>query len=428
MNYYLLLALCFISLKLSAQTPAKPQTKPIVLQNATIHLGNGQVLEKSSVRINEGLIEAVANTVSTEGAEIIDLTGQHIYPGLILPGTLIGLNEVSQIRATRDHSEVGEFNPSVRTLVAYNTDSDLITTTRSNGTLTLQAVPRGGLVAGTSSIMQLDGWNWEDAVLRADDGIHLNWVSMFTSGGFFSETPGQIKRNEAREEVLQEVSKFFKQAQAYTQSKPTVKNLKLEAMTGLFDGTKTLFINVDFSHEIVESVLFAQQHQVKKIVIVGANEAIDVADFLKQNQIPVILERIHRLPSRSEEAVWLPYQQPYLLQKAGVLVALGYDTTGDETMSARNLPFLAGTASAYGLSKEEALKLVTSNTAKILGIEDKVGTIEKGKHATIVVSKGDMLDMRTNQITYAYIQGRKVDLNNKQTDLYQKYQEKYQKK
>ncbi len=424
-TFILFFALLFAS-SAKAQTPAKPQTTPIVLQNGTIHTATGEVLQGASLRFEKGIITAVGKDVNTQGAEIVDLQGQHVYPSLILPATAIGLNEVAQIRSTLDYAETGEFNPNVRTQIVFNTDSELLPTTRSNGTLILQPTPRGGLVSGTSAVMHADGWNWEDATLRADDGIHMNWVPMFTSGGFFSGNPGQMQKNEGRTEVLQELENIFAQALAYTQGTPTTKNLKLEAMRGLFEGTKTLFIHVDFSKEIVESIQFAQKYKVPKIAIVGGAQAIEVADFLRLQQVPVILERIHRLPYLKEENVWQPYQQPYLLKKAGVLVGLGYDTNDTEPMSARNLPFLAGTAAGYGLSPEEALQMVTINTAKILGVEAMVGTLEKGKHATIVVSKGDLLDMRTNQVTLAYVQGRKVDLTDKHKQLYEKFKGKYE--
>jgi imidazolonepropionase-like amidohydrolase len=405
-----------------AQQPAKPQARPVVLSNATIHIGNGQVLENAALRFENGIITEVGSSVNQTNAEVINASRQHIYPGLILPYTTLGLNEVGALRPTQDVREAGEFNPNVRALVAYNTDSELIGTTRSNGVLIVQPTPGGGLVSGTSSVMQLEGWNWEDAVLRADDGVHINWVSMFTRGGFFSPTPGQMQKNENRGEALQELDNIFKQSLAYTQGEAKAKNLKFEAMRGLFDGSKTLYIHVDFSREIVESVQFAQKHQVKKIVVVGANDALDVADFLRDNQIPVIIGEVHRLPNRSEEEVWLPYQLPALLKKAGILVSLAYD---NEPMRGRNLPFLAGTAAAYGLSKEDALMMITANTAKILGIDDKVGTLEKGKHATLVISQGDILDMRTNQINHAFIQGKKLDLSDKHKQLYEKFKAKY---
>ncbi len=431
MHKYILLSLISFAFACSAaqaQTPAKPQTKPIVLQNGVLHLATGEVLTNASLRFEQGIITAVGSQVSTEGAEIVPLNGQHVYPGLILPCTAVGLNEVAQIRSTLDYAETGEFNPNVRTQIAYNTDSELLPTTRSNGVLILQPTPRGGLISGTSAVMHLDGWNWEDATLKADDGLHMNWVQMFTFGGFSSPTPGQMQKNETRNETIQELENAFKQALAYTQSSPATKNLKLEAMRGLFDGSKTLFIHVDFSKEIIESIQFAQKHQVKKIVIVGGAQALEVADFLRQNQIPIILERLHRLPYQNEDNVWLPYQLPALLQKAGVLVGLGYDIADTEPMSARNLPFIAGTAAGYGLTPEEALKTITINTAKILGIDNLVGTLEKGKQATLVVSKGDLLDMRTSQVTLAYIQGRKVDLTDKQKLLYEKFKQKYEQK
>ncbi|TAE12407.1 MAG: amidohydrolase [Bacteroidetes bacterium] len=409
-------------------TPAKPQSKPIVLQNGILHLATGEVLQNASLRFENGIITAVGNTVPTEGAEIVPLNGQHVYPSLILPSTTIGLNEIEQIRATLDYEEAGEFNPNVRTQVAFNTDSELLPTIRSNGILILQPTPKGGVVSGTSAVMHADGWNWEDATLRADDGIHINWIPFFTRGGWFSPTPGQMQKNENRGEILLEVENIFKQAHAYTKGTPATKNMKFEAMRGLFDGSKTLYIHVDFNKEIIESVQFAQKHQVKKIVIVGGAQAVEVADFLVQNKIPVILENLHRLPYQKEDAVWQPYQQPYLLKKAGVLVCLAYDISDLRPMGARNLAFVAGTSVAYGLTPEEALQMVTINTAKIFGIDNVVGSLEKGKQATLVVSAGDLLDMRTNNVTLAYIQGRKVDLTDKHKQLYEKFKAKYDKK
>ncbi len=408
--------------------PALPQTKPIILKNAVIHKATGEVLQNGSIRFENGIITEIGTNINANNAEEMDMQGQHIYPSLILPATTLGITEVASLRPTHDYAETGLFNPNVRSLVAFNTDSEISPTLRSNGILLVQSTPRGGLISGTSSVMELEGWNWEDAQHTPDMGIHLNWISSYQRGGFFSPA-GKAEKNEKYQEMTTLLEKFFVDAKIYSLNKDNSapKNLKMEAMRGLFDGSKTLFINASFAKDIIESVQFAQKHQVKKIVIIGGEDALLVSDFLKQNNIPVILARLHRLPYRPEEDVWLPYKLPYLLKQQGILVGLAYDENDVEPMGTRNLPFLAGTASAYGLNKEEALMTVTANTAKILGIQDKVGTLEVGKHATLVVSKGDILDMRTSQVTHAFVRGKKLDLNDKQKELYQRYKKKYQK-
>ncbi len=421
-TYFILLAMLCSSALVTAQTPipATPQKGPIVLQGATLHLGNGEVISQGSIRFEGGIITEIGSSVSTTGAEIVDAAGKHIYPGLILPTTTMGLLEISAIRQTLDQAETGVFNPNVRAVVAFNTDSEILPTTRSNGILLVQTTPVGQIVAGTSSVMELDGWNWEDALHTPDDGIHINWARFFTRTGWWAE-PGEIKRNESQDDFKKEVEDIFKQAYAYSQ-KSEKMNLKFEAMKGLFDGTKRLYIYADYAKEIIEGVQFAMKHKVKKIAIVGGEDALSVADFLKENNVPVILQEIHRLPDYPEDDVWKPYKLPASLHKAGVKVALSYS----DISRARNLPFLAGTAAAYGLGKEEALKLVTSNPAEILGIEAKVGTLAKGKQATLVVSEGDILDMRTSIVTMAFIQGKKLDLSDKHKGLYEHFKHKYE--
>ena len=410
-------------------TPGKPQSAAIVLKGATIHTGTGQVIENGSLVFENGKITQVGTSVTTPaGAEIIDITGKQVYPGLILPNTTLGLVEVGAVRATRDYAEVGNINPNVRSLVAYNADSELLPVTRSNGILLVQATPQDGVVSGTSSIMQLDAWNWEDAAYRTDDGIHLNWPRMFRVTGFFSENPGEIQKNENRPKVITELEMTFTDALAYGKNPaPETKNLKLEAMRGLFDGSKNLYLHADYGKEIIEAVKFAQKQGVKKIVVVGGEEAHLAAGFLKENNIPVLLNSLHRLPNRSGDDIDLAFKLPFLLKQAGVLVGLTYSGGSQEYSSARNLPFLAGNAVPYGLSKEEALQTVTANTAKILGIDDRTGTLEPGKDANIVVSTGDLLDMKSSQVEYAFIQGRKVVLEDRHKKLYKRFSDKYAK-
>lgn len=408
--------------------PAKAQTRAIALMGATIHIGNGRVIENGLITFDKGVITNVgdASTVrlNTNEMDVISLAGKHIYPGLISPASLVGLQEVAAVRATVDSREIGELNPNVRALIAYDTDSEVIPTIRNNGILLTQAMPMGGTVSGSSSIMHTDGWNWEDAALRKDDGIWLNWPGYFARNFDFDTFQVSIRKNDKRDEAMRALQTTFGEAKAYAAlPSPSPMNLKFEAMRGLFTGKQNLYVRADFSKDIIEAVRFAKSVGVPKVVIVGGEESDKVAGFLKENNVPVILSALHRLPNRQDEAVDLPYRLPGILQKAGVLVSLSY---AEEWWRTRNLPFLAGTAVGFGVTdREEALKMITANTAKILGIDNVVGTLEPGKQATLFVSAGDALDMRTNVIEHAFIQGRKVNLDDKHKRLNQKFKAKY---
>ncbi|WP_299459850.1 amidohydrolase family protein [uncultured Microscilla sp.] len=413
-------ALLLLAWQAQAQipTPAKPQSAPIVLQGGIIHVGNGQIINNASIRFEKGIITEVGTSVNTSGARVINVQGKHVYPGLILPDNNLGLHEIGAVRSTLDVREQGLFNPEVRSVVAYNTDSEVIATLRSNGIMLVQVVANGRFIAGTSSIMELDGWNWEDAVHTMDEGIQMQWIPRMYSGR------GRTVPNRRFKQQRREAENMFRQASAYAKiDKPAKINLKFEAMRGLFDGSKTLYLYANFAKDIVEGVTFAKKHGVKRIVLADGTEALKVADFLKEHNIPVILQRLHRLPMYTGTGVDHPYRLPYLLKKAGLTVGLSYDSS--EPMGARNLPFQAGTAAAYGLNKEEALQLVTLNNAKILGIDKKVGSLEKGKQATIVVSKGDLLDMLGNKVEHAFIQGKQLDLLDKHKYLYKLFKSKY---
>lgn len=433
MRYSLSLTLGFVlgmlSLSLQAQNPApgKPQQKPILLKGATIHVGNGQVIPNGSMLFDNGLIRAVGaagQVTAPSGAEVIDLSGKHIFPGLISMATTVGLQEVASVRATLDFEEVGTLNPHVRALVAYDTDSEVIPTIRNTGLLVSQAAPQGGLVSGMSSTFYADGWNWEDAALKADDGIWLNWPSFLSRDFNFEDFSVTIKRNERRKDVMSALAQYMAEAKAYAEIEaPSPINIRFEAMKGLFTGQKNLYIRASYAKDIVEAVQMAQAYGVRKPVIAGGGEAHKVAAFLKDNNVPVILDATHRLPSHQDENVYLPYELPGLLTRAGVKVAISY---AGQWWRTRNLPFLAGTAAGFSdLTPEEALQLVSKNAAEILGIEKQVGTLETGKHATLVVTKGDILDMRYNVVEHVFIKGSKVNLDDKQKRLYHKYKEKY---
>jgi imidazolonepropionase-like amidohydrolase len=405
--------------------PAPPQKETIALTNATVHIGNGQIINSGTVVFKDGKITEVAANASTAGARVIDCSGKHIYPGLILSASQLGLIEVPSVRSTVDGAEIGEINASIRSLVAYNTDSKVINTLRTNGILIANTIPDGGLISGSSSVMQLDAWNWEDAAYKTDVAIHFRMPSLLNRrggrGGFGGQQPPADPVKTGLDQI-EKVKIFFREAKAYlAEPKRENINLKFEAVKGLFDKKQKLFIHCNIVKEMLMAIDIAKEFGFN-VVLVGAVDSWQIADLLKQNNIAVILNQLHNLPAMIDDDVDQPYKTPALLQKAGVLFALNDD---DENSRYRNLPFNAGTAATYGLSKEEALSAITLNAATILGIADKTGSIETGKDANIIISEGDILDMRSNIITQAFIQGRQIDLNNKQKQLAEKYEKKY---
>ncbi|MBI3501595.1 MAG: amidohydrolase family protein [Bacteroidetes bacterium] len=412
--------------------PAPAQTKSILLMNGIAHIGNGKVIENSAIGFKDGKIILIADATTIRlqsGAydTTINIQGKHVYPGIIAANSTLGLAEIGAVRATLDYSETGNYNPHVRSVTSYNSDSKIPPTARPNGILIAQITPRGGVVSGTSSILELDGWNWEDMAMKTDDGIHLNWPKMFKRDWEKSEDANEIaplKKSDDYDKQKNEMKKFFTDAKAYSEIIPSEKNLRLEAMKGVFSEAKTLFIHVSYVKEIEDAVHFAKENGVKKMVIVGGEDSWLVTDLLKENNVAVMLNRVHDLPNRTDDDIDLPYKTPSLLQKAGVLFCL--QNAGDmEQIQTRNIPFLAGTAAAYGLTKEEALASVTLNTAKILGIDSKVGSLEEGKDATLFISTGDALDMKSNNVELAFIRGKKLNLSNEQNALYEKYKMKY---
>jgi imidazolonepropionase-like amidohydrolase len=407
--------------------PAPKQTEPFVLTHATVHVGNGKVIENANVQIANGkIVEITTGDVAYNDIKVINCKGKHIYPGLILSISNLGLLEVPSVRATRDETEIGDLNPNVRSIVAYNTDSKVQRTLLANGILFANIVPAGSLMMGSSSVVQLDAWNWEDAAYKVDGGIHLNMPSLVNRPvtGFFGREGSALendalKRNLAQIEACKD---FLRQAKAYhAEAKHESINLKFEAVKGLLEGKQTLFVHCDIVKEMLLAIDFAKEFGCK-VVIVGGIESYRIAPLLKEHNIAVILGQSHSLPTTPDDDVDLPYKTAALLQKAGVLVAINDD---DGNSRFRNLPFNAGTAAAYGLTKEEALATVTLNAAKILGIDATTGSVEVGKDANILVSEGDILDMRTNKINQAFIQGRNISLDNKQKQLYQRYNQKY---
>lgn len=430
MKKYIQLAILIVPFLgvLAQQTPAKKQSKTILLQNAIAHLGNGKVIENAVIGFKEGKLNLVADGTlvridMTQYETIIDASGKHVYPGFIAPNSTIGLVEIDAVKASDDEREIGSFTPNVRSIIAYNAESRIIETARINGVLMAQVTPRGGRITGTSSIVQLDAWNWQDALLKDGDGLHLNFPSTFRRSGWWAE-PGTIEYNKDYNQQIEEIKIFFGKAKAYLADVSKEKSLVYNACKGVFDGSQTLFITANEEKQIIDAIQMTKSIGIQKVVIVGGYQAYKVTDLLQKNNIGVLLGRTHSLPNLDQDDIDLPFKIATLLMQAGITV--GLENSGDmERMNTRNLPFQAGTCAAYGLDKEQALQLITSNTAKLLGIDSQCGTLEVGKDATLFISEGDALDMRTNKLTKAFIQGREISLESHQTELYKKYKERY---
>ena len=426
-----------LSLVLSTATaqddvyPAPKQNKRTAITNAVIHVGNGTVIENGTLVFDNGKITYSGAATGAPSAETtVDAKGKHVYPGIILPASTLGLQEISGVRGSTDINELGELNPSIHSIVAYKAESIITNTLRANGVLLAHVAPGGQLIAGQSSVVQLDAWNYEDAAYKIDNGMHFYMPSLLArpGGGRFAALLALLGPQQQSDPVkaaldrIEGVKAFFREAKAYHQKDAGKEiNLKFEATKALFEKKQKLYIHCSQVKQMLVAIDFVKEFGFD-VVLIGASDSWRIADLLKQHNIAVILTQEHNLPTLDDDDVDQPYKAATALHKAGVLFCLNDD---DPQNRGRNLPFNAGTAAAYGLGKEEALKAITLNAAKILGIDDRTGTLEVGKDANIVISQGDILDMKSSIITNAYIQGRGINLSSKHTQLYERYKHKY---
>lgn len=406
-------------------SPSKPQTKKIILTGGVVHTGTGQVINNGYLVLEKGKITGVGDAtvvkLSTADADVIDFSGKHIYPGFIAPVNTLGLVEYESVKATLDFQEIGEYNSHIRSIVAYNTDSKVPATLRSNGVLMAQIRPSGGVISGSSSIVQLDAWNWEDAALVTDDGMHINWPTVPRFRGFSRPGFSADAMAERTQTAIANLKNFLTEAKMYNElPKPAETNTRFAALAKLFTGKQKLYITANSQKDIVAAVNFAKKFGINPIII-GGDEAYLITDFLKQNNVSVIVKQPHALPNRIDDDVNMPYKNAAVLANAGITVAVSIDDFWQQ----RNLPFMAGTVATWGLDKEKALQTITLNTAKILGIDKQTGSLEVGKDATLFISTGDALDMKSNKIEKAFIQGRAINLDNLHKQLDQKFSDKY---
>ncbi len=408
---------------IAQQTPAPGQSEIITIQGGLAHIGDGTTIENSVIVFENGRISSIGDSNTPSKGRVINAEGKHVYPGFIAPAKALGLIEINAVRASKDHDEIGDLIPNIRSLIAYNAESKVVESMRPNGILLGQIAPQGGRISGTSSIVQFDAWNWEDATIKANDGIHLHWPRSFRRGRWWEGEPRGYQPNKDYGEQVTDVKTFWLNSKAYKDGLNGSSNESLSAMKGVFDGSKKLYIYADGEKEIIDGISIAKEYGVKNIVLVGGYEAYKIIPFLKQNDIPVLVQHTHSLPAKDDDDYDLPYKLPKLLVDGGLIV--GLENSGTSNFQTRNLPFYAGQIVGQGMDKETAIQLISGNTAKILGIDTDYGTLELGKSATLFISEGDALDMRTNQLLFAFIDGREISLETHQTELWKRYEEKY---
>lgn len=433
-----ILAACGITTNALAQdlTPVAPaQTNPVFLVGATVHTANGEVIENGVVSMNEGKIGLVGRADDimprirlSADTQVIDLTGKHIFPGFIGAVTLLGLDEINAVRAMRDFDEVGDASPEVRAYVSVNPDSTLLPVARANGVLTAGVFPTGGLLPGRASVIAMEGWTNEDLALDRDAGVIINWPSMRARRNRFNEESGGATDRAA--ERVAALDNWLDQAIAHralvAADASTPADLRLEALATILpdqpegNTQNPVFINADDYDQIVAAVNWAAGRKLKP-VIVGGRDAALCTDLLKAHDAAVILSGVFGFPKRNDSAFDDVFTLPARLEAAGVRWCLA---SGAETGHERNLPDNAAMAVAYGLPLEAGLRAITANAANILGMGAELGTIEPGKRATLIVTDAHALEITTT-VEQAWIDGRAIDLTNKQTELRDKYREKY---
>lgn len=412
------------------QIPGAESKHPVALVGGTIHTVAGEVIEGGVLLLEGGRIVAVGKAVEIpESAKRIDVQGKHLYPGLFDAQTNMGLVEINSVKATLDESEVGELNPNVRAQVAFNPDSEHIPVTRSNGVLLTGIVPSGSLLRGRAAVMQLDGWTWEDMAVRSDVAMHLRWPTVSGDGERSGEPPSSAQWDQ-REKQIAAVRQALERARVYGQAKQANPgrhpvDVRWEALLPVLDGTLPVAIEAWDVTDIQSAVRFADEWKLK-VILVGGYDALECAELLKSRNIPVVVSGVHRLPLRRSDDYDAAYTLPARLSAAGIRFCIS-SAGRFGASNVRNLGNQAGMSVAFGLDRNEALKAITLYPAQILGVADRVGSLEAGKDATLIVTDGDPLETPT-QVLRAFVQGREVDLGDRHKSLAKKYEEKHRRK
>ena len=424
-SLYTLLLFCLGLMVQAQQTPAANQAATILIQGATLHIGDGNIIENAMIGIANGKIIEIGETGSQQNSyeTNINADGQHVYPGFIAANSTVGMVEIDAIRPTNDLNEIGTFLPNIRTIIAYNAESKVVESLRPNGILTAQIVPTRGRIAGSSTIVQLDAWNWEDAGIKVDEGMHIYWPRTYRRGNRSKGEDPLVYDQKNYTKRTAELDQYLAEAKTYDPN-AIKEHLPHAALKGTFNGTQKVYLHAKEKRQILDGISLLKRHGIDNIVLVGGDDAYLITSFLREHDIPVIVSRPHRLPNTEDEDVKLPFKMAKILLDAGLTITI--DVSGRmERMNTRNLPFYAGSFAAYGVDKEKAVEMITLSAAKILGVDEQLGSLTVGKDATLFIAKGDALDMRTNQLSHAFIQGRALSLETHQTKLWKRYMEKF---
>jgi imidazolonepropionase-like amidohydrolase len=417
----------------SREITAPAQKKPMAIVNTTLHNPPTQhdgadeiIIENAWILFDEGTITGIGSgeLEDLDGYDVFDASGLHVYPGLIAGPTQLGLVETEQVRATDDRSELDNEHPEIQAWVSINPDSDLITVTRSSGILTALVFPGGGTISGQPSAIRLDGWTTEDLTVEESLGVMVKWPLIHPVSSRFSRRSGSDQSSRARER-LQKIDTYFEDAEAWLKARetdPTIPfNARFAALSSVISGEAPLFIDASRASQIESAVAWSKRRGYE-IVIVGGTASAECAPLLAQHGVPVMIKGMHRLPMTRHADHDAIYRTPERLRKAGVLFSIGNGS--GEPQHERNLAHQAGTAGAYGLPAGAALRSITLSPAEITGIDDRLGSIEEGKSATLIVTTGNPLEI-TSDVLVSFIDGRRIDLSNRQKTLVNKYREKY---
>jgi imidazolonepropionase-like amidohydrolase len=443
-RYLAILSLALFGASLSAQETIRRLADPEVslinrmpnrflLKGATVHTVSGESIENGEVLVVDGRIAEVGESITTKVVEVIDLKGKHLYPGIISAASTLGLLEIAAVRATRDGTEVGSYTPEVTSWPAVNPDSELIPVARAGGIAYVLPVPSGGVVRGQSGLIQLAGWGIEEMTVQGPVALHVSWpgMNLKLAPKHRLSQPKNWKspadQDKSRMKKVKELQDFFDDARAYQKAKQAKSSgwepvPAWEAMIPYIKGEKPVMVHADDIRQIKAAVEWAKKDSLK-LILCGGRDAWLVPDLLATNQVSVIYEHVLAQPARDTDDYDIGFRAPGILVAAGVKVAVTIGTGRFGASIARDHSHAAAFAAAHGMSVQDAIRSITLGPAEILGLGDRLGSIEKGKVATLIAVNGPLLDIRTN-VERMWIGGDEVSLRSRHTRLYEKYRKR----